>query len=51
MMVYHDMMEFSFGPWGDSGTGFLGTGLGFMSHNIGTTEVKGVELSITAQGK
>ena len=44
------MMEFSFGPWGDSGTD-LGTGLGFKSVNIGTTEVKGVELSITAQGK
>ena len=50
-MMYHDMMEFSFGPWGDSGTGFLGTGLGFKSVNIGTTEVKGIELSITAQGK
>ena len=31
--------------------GVLGTGLGFKSVNIGTTEVKGIELSITAQGK
>ena len=50
-MIYDNMMEFSFGPWGETGTGLAGTGLGFKAINIGTTQIKGIEASITGQGK
>jgi iron complex outermembrane receptor protein len=50
-MQYDDMMEFSFGKWG----GDLGAenffGLGFKSVNVGKTQISGIELSITGQGK
>ena len=48
MMEYNDMMEFSFGTWGPP-ENFLG--LGFKSINIGTTRIKGLELSLAGEGK
>ena len=48
---YEDMMEFTFGQWGES----LGEenfyGLGFKSVNVGTTRITGAELSMSGQGK
>ena len=46
---YDDMMEFSFGQWGGN-TKPLG-GLGFKSLNVGKTQISGVELSLSGQGK
>ena len=45
---YDEMMEFSFGQWGTKGD--LG-GLGFKSINVGTTQISGIELSISGQGR
>ena len=45
---YDDMMEFSFGQWGQKGN--LG-GLGFKSINVGATQISGIELSISGQGE
>ena len=50
IMRYHDMMEFTFGQWGDPTTMPL-YGLGFKSVNIGKTQISGVELSFNGQGK
>jgi len=50
MMQYHDMMEFSFGKWGNDDQGLI-YGYGFKSVNIGSSEIKGVELSIAGEGK
>ena len=51
LMRYDDMMEFSFGKWGED----LGLenffGLGFKSVNVGKTQISGIELSMTGQGK
>ena len=44
LMQYDDMMEFTFGLWGDRGPGF-------KSANVGETQISGIELSITGQGK
>jgi iron complex outermembrane receptor protein len=51
LMQYDDMMEFSFGQWGESrgDTNFFG--FGFKSVNVGETQISGVELSVTGQGK
>tara|TARA_B100000795_G_scaffold113714_1_gene84308 strand:- start:13074 stop:15464 length:2391 start_codon:yes stop_codon:yes gene_type:complete len=49
-MNYNDMMEFTFGQWGDPTTMPL-YGLGFKSVNIGKTQISGVELSVNGQGK
>ena len=49
LMRYDDMMEFSFGKWGGMGDP-LG-GLGFKSINVGETQISGIELSISGQGK
>ena len=49
IMEYNDMMEFSFGLWGDDNDG-LG-GLGFKSINIGNTRIEGLELSLAGEGK
>lgn len=49
VMEYNDMMEFSFGRWGDLTHG-LG-GLGFKSINIGDSRIKGLEFSIAGEGK
>lgn len=43
-MRYDNMMEFSFGQWGTSGSGL--ENFGFRSINIGSTEVPGVESSL-----
>ena len=50
VMRYNDMMEFTFGQWGDPLTMPL-YGLGFKSVNIGKTEISGVELSVNGVGK
>tara|TARA_B100001758_G_scaffold247960_1_gene269221 strand:+ start:4152 stop:6506 length:2355 start_codon:yes stop_codon:yes gene_type:complete len=49
-MQYDDMMEFSYGPWGNPLTDPL-FGLGFKSVNVGTTQISGVEFSASGQGK
>jgi iron complex outermembrane receptor protein len=54
LMRYDDMMEFSFGKFApvdpnDPASNFYG--LGFKSINVGDTEVSGLELSISGQGK
>jgi outer membrane receptor protein involved in Fe transport len=46
---YDDMMEFSFGKWGGEEKP-LG-GVGFKSVNVGKTQISGLELSISGQGK
>ena len=50
LMKYNDMMEFTFGQWGDPQTMPL-YGLGFKSVNIGETQISGVELSLNGVGK
>ena len=50
VMKYNDMMEFTFGQWGDPITMPL-YGLGFKSVNIGETQISGIELSFNGQGK
>lgn len=50
LMKYDDMMEFTFGPWGDPLTKPL-SGLGFKSVNIGETQISGLEISLNGQGK
>jgi outer membrane receptor protein involved in Fe transport len=51
LMQYDDMMEFTFGQWGENrgDTNFFG--FGFKSVNVGKTQISGVELSVTGQGK
>jgi len=49
LMRYDDMMEFSFGQWGGADKPFYG--LGFKSINVGETQISGIELSISGQGK
>ena len=49
VMEYNDMMEFSFGKWGDTNHG-LG-GLGFKSINIGNTRIEGMEISVAGEGE
>ena len=60
LMQYNDMMEFTFGKWAESiyeipNNPFSGTtnynGIGFKSLNVGATQINGIELSITGQGK
>jgi outer membrane receptor protein involved in Fe transport len=46
LMQYDDMMEFSFGKWGDGNED-----IGFKSVNVGTTRITGTELSVSGQGK
>ena len=46
---YDDMMEFSFGQWGGPEKP-LG-GIGFKSINVGATQISGIELSISGQGR
>jgi iron complex outermembrane receptor protein len=43
---YDDMMEFSFGKWGEGDQD-----LGFKSVNVGETRITGAELSVSGQGK
>jgi len=47
---YHNMMEFTFGQWGHPlNDPFFG--LGFKSMNVGTTRVRGIDVSLIGQGK
>jgi outer membrane cobalamin receptor len=48
-MEYHNMMEFTFGQWGNSSIDPL-FGLGFKSVNIGSTRTRGVDFSIMGEG-
>jgi len=60
LMQYDDMMEFTFGPWGN-GYGpdnIPATGddpemgpFGFKSVNVGKTQISGIEFSANGQGK
>tara|TARA_Y100001968_G_scaffold333681_2_gene398310 strand:- start:880 stop:3102 length:2223 start_codon:yes stop_codon:yes gene_type:complete len=50
LMEYDDMMEFSFGVWGDPDID-PNLGIGFKSINIGKTRISGAELSINGTGK
>jgi len=50
LMQYEDMMEFSFGPWGDPNTKPM-QGFGFKSLNVGKTQIGGLEISLNGQGK
>ena len=47
---YNDMMEFTFGQWGNPAVDPL-FGLGFKSKNIGNTRIDGFEISIGGDGK
>jgi iron complex outermembrane receptor protein len=49
LMQYNDMMEFAFGQWG--GTNKPLSGLGFKSVNVGKTQISGIEISLSGQGK
>ncbi len=49
-MEYQDMMEFSFGLWGNPFVDPFG-GLGFRSVNIGNARITGLEMTLTGQGK
>jgi len=51
LMQYDDMMEFTFGKWGDSRQDTNLFGLGFKSVNVGKTQISGFELSISGSGK
>ena len=48
-MQYNDMMEFTFGRWEESTDINRLFGLGFRSINIGTTDIRGIELSTALQ--
>jgi iron complex outermembrane receptor protein len=49
-MEYHDMMEFVFDQYGNFFTDPF-FGYGFKSLNIGNTRIKGVDITLTGQGK
>ena len=49
LMRYDDMMEFSFGQWGSLTDPMVG--VGFKSVNVGETQISGMEISLSGQGK
>jgi outer membrane receptor protein involved in Fe transport len=49
-MVYNDMVEYSYGLWGDS-TRLNPLGVGFKPINVGQTKISGLDLSILSEGK
>ena len=51
LMQYDDMMEFTFGQWGENRGDTNFYGIGFKSVNVGKTQISGIELSFTGQGK
>ena len=51
LMEYDDMMEFTFGKWEESRGDANFYGNGFKSVNIGETQISGLEISISGQGK
>ena len=48
-MVYNDMVEYSYGLWGDS-TRLNPLGVGFKPINVGQTKITGLDLSILSEG-
>ena len=48
-MVYNDMIEYSYGLWGDS-TRLNPLGVGFKPINVGQTKISGIDLSILSEG-
>ena len=51
VMQYDDMMEFTFGKWGEDNGLENFFGLGFKSVNVGKTQISGIEVSVSGQGK
>ena len=49
IMEYNNMMEFTFGQWGNPMTEDLG-GIGFSSRNVGTTRIPGFEFTLNGSG-
>jgi outer membrane cobalamin receptor len=49
-MEYRDMMEFTFGQWGNPNTDPL-FGIGFKSTNIGHTQITGIDIALEGEGK
>ena len=49
LMEYDNMMEFTFGQWGNPLTEPLG-GIGFSSRNVGKTRIPGLELTLNGGG-
>ena len=49
VMEYDNMMEFTFGQWGNPLTESLG-GIGFSSRNVGKTRIPGLELTLNGAG-
>ena len=49
VMEYNNMMEFTFGQWGNPMTEDLG-GIGFSSRNVGTTRIPGFEFTLNGSG-
>ena len=49
-MQYNDMVEYSYGLWGDS-TRLNPLGIGFKPINVGQTKISGIEGSILLEGK
>ena len=49
LMEYDNMMEFTFGQWGNPLTESLG-GIGFSSRNVGKTRIPGLELTMNGEG-
>lgn len=49
-MRYNDMMEFTFARWAENNDINQLLGLGFKSVNIGTTDIRGFELSTALEG-
>ena len=48
-MRYNDMVEYSYGLWGDS-TRLNPLGIGFKPINVGQTKITGFDLSVLAEG-
>lgn len=49
-MEYNDMVEYSYGLWGDS-TKLNPLGVGFKPINVGQTKITGLDLSILSEGE
>ena len=49
LMEYDNMMEFTFGQWGNPFTESL-FGIGFSSRNVGKTRIPGLELTLSGGG-
>ena len=49
-LTYNDMVEYSFGLWGDS-TRLNPLGVGFKPINVGQTKISGLDFSLLADGR